>query len=106
MTAWTTPPNSMQLATSGEPCKPGLHRQARDNLWQQAQAVFWILLSLFVAFYGNGKHDLITVARQHPDVWRYNVTVLLFASATCSVCMSILKWLQRVGRHTMSELQE
>ena len=72
----------MQLATSVEPWKPGLHCQApQEKLWQQTQAVFWILLSLLVAFYGNGKHDLITVARRHPDVWRYTVTVLMFASA-------------------------
>ena len=72
MTARTAPSVSTQLATSVEPSKPGLDRQAsKDNLWQQTQAVFWILLSLLVAFYGNGKHDLITVARQHPEVWRY-----------------------------------
>lgn len=72
----------MQLATSVEPCKRDIHRQApKDTFWQQTQAVFWILLSIFVAFYGNGKHDLITVARRHPDVWRYTVSVLIFASA-------------------------
>lgn len=98
---------SMQLASSAEPCKPGVHRQAPgENIWRQTQAVLWILLSLLVGFYGNGKHDLITVARQHPGVWRYTVTVPdVCISVTSSVCNSILMWLLCAGRHTMSELQ-
>ena len=83
------PPVSMQLATSAEPLEQGVHHQASgDNIWRQTQAVLWILLSLLVGFYGNGKHDLITVARQHPDVWRYFATVLMFASASHAVCAS------------------
>ena len=76
----------MHPATSVKPCKPGVHQQASwDNLWPQTQAGLWILLAVFVGFYGNGKHDVITVARQHPDVWRYMAAVLTHVPALHSL---------------------
>ena len=60
----------MQRATSAEPVDRGVHA-LREKLWSQIQALLWIVVAFVVGFYGNGKHDVITVARHHPDVWRY-----------------------------------
>lgn len=46
-------------------------RATRKKVWVQTQAFLWIVLAFLVGFYGNGKHDVITVARHHPGVWRY-----------------------------------
>lgn len=73
------PPTRLQSGTSEKPSKPSVH------IWPQMQAVFWILLSILVGFYGNGKRDLVTVARHHPDVWRYFATVPTCAAAPHSI---------------------
>lgn len=62
----------MQRATSAEPANRDVHGSA-DKLWPQIQALLWIVVAIAVGFYGNGKHDVITVARHHPDVWRYTL---------------------------------
>lgn len=34
------------------------------------ERLLWLAAAAAVLFYGNGHHDLFTVALHHPDVWR------------------------------------
>ena len=51
----------------------------------KAESLFWVFLASAVLVYGNGRHDLITVALHHPSVWRY-----LHFLAAQSQCLPVI----------------
>lgn len=83
-------------------CDPDKSRDGhREKPWRHLQAVLWILLALFVIIYGNGKHDLITVARHHPAVWRYICPVASCVSIQHSILTAKEQQMHSTGRLTM-----